>query len=188
MFRGISSHVSGKLVLVLFAAANAVYMVMLIYSIPKLMQYTGGLPLFDMSPLGYSYSDALALLAALGEEGRSVYVSIQLVLDLFYPILFALCYSALLQWLTTVGKLSNRLWSYLIVLPMLVCLFDYAENIGIWFMLTDYPDISENLVTLSSLFTLIKSLLTVTYFTGLIMALCVLAYGKLFRRSKRVVS
>ncbi|NMS52567.1 hypothetical protein HKB18_01865, partial [Vibrio parahaemolyticus] len=82
MFRGISSHVSGKLILVLFAAANAVYMVMLIYSIPKLMQYTGGLPLFDMSPLGYSYPDALALLAALGEEGRSVYVSIQLVLDL----------------------------------------------------------------------------------------------------------
>ncbi|WP_216362436.1 hypothetical protein, partial [Vibrio parahaemolyticus] len=50
------------------------------------------------------------------------------------------------------------------------------------------PDTSENLVTLSSLFTLIKSLLTVTYFTGLIMALCVLAYGKLVRRSKRVVS
>lgn len=184
MFRDISSHISGKLVLILFTAANAVYMVMLIYSIPKLMQYSDGLPLFDMSPFGYNYQDAIALLSALGEEGRSVYVSLQLVLDIFYPILFALCYSALLQWLIGIGQLSNRVWSYLVVVPMLVCLFDYAENIGIWFMLTDYPDLPENLVILSSIFTLIKSSLTMMYFTGLILALCVLVYSKIFRRSK----
>ncbi|WP_050909388.1 hypothetical protein [Vibrio campbellii] len=188
MFRDIRSHISGKLVLVLFTVANAVYMAMLIYSIPKLMQYTDGLPLFDMSPLGYSYQEALALLSALGEEERSVYVSLQLTLDLFYPFLFALCYSALLQWLIGVGKLSSRVWLCMAVVPVFVCLFDYAENIGIWFMLTEYPVVSKSLVMTSSVFTLAKSLLTMIYFTGLISVICVIVFRRLFGRTKRAVS
>lgn len=188
MFRGISSHISGRLVLALFTAANAVYMVMLTYSIPKLMAYTNGLPLFDMSPFGYSYQDAIALLSALGEEGRNVYASLQLALDLFYPLLFALCYSALLLWLVGLGKFANRLWSYLANVPILVCLFDYAENVSIWFMLAGYPELSENLVAVSSAFTLIKSVLTMTYFIGLILAIYVLVHGKIFRCSKKAVS
>ncbi|MGF1911791.1 hypothetical protein L4C38_20455 [Vibrio kasasachensis] len=186
MFRGIHSRISGKLVLVLFAMANAVYIAMLIYSIPKLMQYSGGLPLFDMSPLGYTYQEALTLLSMLGEEGRSVYVSLQLTLDLFYPFLFALCYSALLQWLIGVGNLSSRFWLCLSFVPVFVCLFDYAENIGIWLMLTEYPVVSNSLVMASSAFTLAKSLLTMIYFTALISAICVVVSRRLFRRSERV--
>jgi len=188
MFRGIRSHISGKLVIALFIAANAVYIAMLIYSIPMLMQYTDGLPLFDMSPLGYSYQEALALLSALGEEGRSIYLSLQLTLDLFYPFLFALCYSLLLLWLIGVGKLSSRFWLYLAVIPVFVCLFDYAENVGIWFMLTEYPVVSKRLVMTSSVFTLAKSLLTMIYFAGLISAICVIVFRRLFGRTKKDVS
>jgi hypothetical protein len=182
MFKARDSRISGKRVLLLFVAANAVYITMLAYSIPKLMQYSNNLPLFDMSPLGYSYQEAEALLSALGEEGRSVYVSLQLMLDLFYPILFALCYVSLFQWLINVGKLTGRFWLYLPIVPVCVCLFDYAENIGIWFMLTDYPFLSESLVTTSSSLTVIKSVLTMIYFTGLISAFCVIVVRWLSER------
>ena len=99
MLQAIQPRINGRIVLVLFVLTNAVYFAMLTYSIPELMSVSDGLPIFDMSPYGYSYQQALAILSCLGEEGRSFYLSTQLVLDLFYPLLFGLCYSSLLQWL-----------------------------------------------------------------------------------------
>ncbi|PSU29040.1 hypothetical protein [Photobacterium lutimaris] len=182
MFYRIQSRISGKRVLALFVAANTVYFTMLIYSIPMLMQYSSGLPIFDMSPLGYSYKEAMVLLTSLGDEGRNAYVSIQLILDLFYPILFALCYFALLQWLIIVGELSNRLWLYISIIPIFACVFDYAENICIWLMIQGYPTIAEDLVVVSSIFTQAKSISTMIYFIALISALVLLITRWVLRR------
>ena len=181
MIQIVQSRITGKIVLILFLIANSVYFTMLSYSIPKVMLYSGGLPLFDMSPLGYSYEDALALLNQLGEEGRNVYRSVQLVLDLFYPALFGFCYFCLFQWLLKQGRLYNRLWSTISLLPILAGLTDYAENVSIWLMLTNYPSVSELLVSVSSFFTLVKSTSTMVYFIGLIILLCLLATRKLRR-------
>lgn len=181
MMQTLQSRVTGKLVLLLFLATNGVYFIMLGYSIPKVMSFSGGLPLFDMSPMGYSYENALTLLGQLGEEGRHTYLSLQLVLDLFYPALFGLCYFFLCQWLIKRGGLTSRIWLVISLLPALVCLFDYAENVGIWLMLTNYPSVSELLVSISSFFTLAKSVSTMVYFAGLMMLLCLLAGRKLMR-------
>jgi hypothetical protein len=181
MFQRIQSQISGKLVLALFFATNLVYLTMLIYSIPMLLKYSGGLPIFDMSPLGYSYQEAMALLTALGEEGRNAYASIQLSLDILYPLLFALCYFALLQWLIRLGELSNRFCLYLSIIPIFVCVFDYAENICIWLMIQAFPTISENLVLTSSTFTLLKSVSTMIYFIGLILVVVFLISRWLIR-------
>ncbi|MEZ8827046.1 hypothetical protein AB4259_18605 [Vibrio amylolyticus] len=170
MFQKIQSRISGKSVIALFVATNTVYLSMLFYSIPMLTLYSDGLPIFDMSPVGYSYQEAMSLLTALGDEGRNVYISIQLVLDSFYPILFALCYFALLQWLTKVGHLTSRLWSFISAIPIIACASDYVENICIWLMIRSYPAISEELVLTSSTLTMIKSISTMIYFCGLILA------------------
>ncbi|WP_413112565.1 hypothetical protein [Thaumasiovibrio sp. DFM-14] len=181
MSKGIQPRITGKLVLALFVAANTVYLIMVIYSIPMLMQHSGGIPIFDMSPLGYSYQDAMALLTALGEEGREVYVSLQLTLDIFYPILFALCYFSLFQWLIIVGRLSHRIWRYITVIPIFVCVLDYVENIFIWLMIRDYPTLSESLVTTSSTFTLAKSVSTMVYFIVLTLMIIFLIARRLTR-------
>ncbi|MCK6264257.1 hypothetical protein KP803_13330 [Vibrio sp. ZSDE26] len=187
MFQRVQSRASGKRVLVLFLAANAVYLTMVIYSIPMLMEYSGGVPIFDMTPLGYSYQEAMALLTALGEEGRNAYISIQLTLDLLYPALFALCYFTLVQWLIVTGKLTHRIWLYLSIIPIFACVFDYAENICVWLMIQGYPVIPEKLVVTSSVFTLAKSVSTMIYFIGLISILSIVIKRWLFRRmSKRV--
>ena len=171
LLKKMQSVLTGKLVMVLLFLANAVYLLMLFYSIPKLIQYSGGLELFDMSPFGYSYQTAMALLLALGENGRHFYQSTQLVLDLFYPLLFALAYSSLALWLAKGCKRNCKVMLYLAVVPIFVCLFDYLENISIWVMLSDFPAVSDGLVATSSLFTVVKSSLTMFYFSGLILAL-----------------
>ncbi len=171
ILQAVQRRINGRIVLVLFVLTNAVYFAMLTYSIPELMSVSDGLPIFDMSPSGYSYDQALAILSSLGEEGRNFYLSTQLVLDLFYPLLFGLCYFSLLLWLIKLIRLKGRAWPVLSLVPLLACVCDYAENVGIWLMLSRYPDLSEELVTISSALTVTKSTLTMVYFMGLLAAL-----------------
>ena len=175
MLQAILPRINGRIVLVLFVLTNAVYFAMLTYSIPELMSVSDGLPIFDMSPYGYSYQQALAILSSLGEEGRSFYLSTQLVWDLFYPLLFGLCYFSLLLWLIKLIRLKGRAWPVLSLVPLLACVCDYAENVGIWLMLSSYPDLSEELVTISSALTVTKSTLTLVYFMGLLVVLILVA-------------
>lgn len=76
---------SGKIVLCLFIATMVVYLAMLFYSLPAVERFAHGKRLFDLSPAGYSYSDAISLLETLGTEGRNVYVTLQLPIDFIYP-------------------------------------------------------------------------------------------------------
>ncbi len=64
--------ISGNVVLLLFIVTNIIYMTMLLYSLPRVASFAPELPLFDMSPTGYSYAKAVELLDALGEQGRGV--------------------------------------------------------------------------------------------------------------------
>ncbi|USD64058.1 hypothetical protein [Vibrio sp. SCSIO 43136] len=158
---------SGKLVLVLFFVTNAVFSLMLIYSIPKLMSYASGLEIFDMSPTGYNYEMAVALLNGLGEEGRAFYYR-HLMLDTLYPALFAVCYYLLFHWVANKSQLQSNGWLWLSALPLLSALFDYLENIGIYAMLQSYPDLSANLVEMTSWFTVVKSMSATLYWFALL--------------------
>ncbi len=175
---------SGRQVLILFVLTNAIYLTMLNVSIPTLIGFADGQLIFDMSPAGYSYQQAQGLLAALGDEGRQYYLTTQLPLDVLYPLLFTLCYSSLLLWLTKAGKLTSRIWRYFAYTPLLVSLFDYAENLCIWQMLTQYPNLSESLVQLSSAFTVVKSTLTMLYFVTVLAALIGIALNKVLGRNR----
>jgi hypothetical protein len=48
--------------------------------------------------------------------------------------------------------------------PIFAGLFDYLENILVVIMIFSYPDISQNLVMLSSVATIVKSGLTTIFF------------------------
>jgi len=181
MIKELRNKVSGKLVLLLFLITNVIYIGMLFYSLPKVASHAPKLVLFDMSPTGYNYSTAMNLLKELGPNGRDVYLSLQLPLDFIYPLLFSVTYSFLIIWLV---KRFNLIWSehyWIAILPIAAGLFDYAENIGIILMLTHYPEISEALVLVSSIFTILKSMLTTLYFV----ALLVLFFFILLRRYKK---
>ena len=148
---------SGKNVLMLFVVTMAVYLLMLLVTIPRVQGYAPDTALFDLSPTGYTHSQALTLLESLSHAGREAYLFPQLALDFVYPGLFAICYSLTLFWVYSKRVQPNsKLW-YLAFLPALGGLFDYVENILIIQMITTFPDVAEGLVSASSGFTLLKS-------------------------------
>lgn len=162
---------NGKIVLVLFVLTNLVYAVILGYSIPLVLSFSPESVLFDMSPTGYSYAEAIGLLKSLGPEGRDLYLTVQLPIDLVYPIMFAVSYSLMITWiLKQFLPMQSRLFLVAFI-PVLVGLFDYLENAGIALMLTAFPNVSENIVTGASSLTILKSGLTTLFFVILIIAL-----------------
>jgi len=155
---------SGRTVFILFIMTMAVYFLMLFYTIPMVESYASNIELFDMSPSGYSYQDAMSLLERLGDAGRTIYLTRQLPLDFIYPGLFALSYTLFLIWLFSKSfKDSSRIF-YLAFIPALGGLFDYLENIYIIRMINSFPDLSAGLVQAASTFTLLKSIFTTVFF------------------------
>ena len=160
----------GKTVLLLFIVTNLIYGAMLMYSIPLVLSYAPELSLFDMSPMGYSYNQAIELLTTLGVDGRSIYLSVQLPLDFIYPGLFAISYALLIIWAMKRYLSTDSKLFLIAFIPILAGGFDYLENISIIAMLSSFPDISENLVSAASTFTIVKSGLTTVFFVLLLLA------------------
>ena len=135
--------VSGVLTLGVCAVMN-------LYLIPAIESSTQGIRCFDMN-FGYSYEKASQFLSLLSEEGRRLYLTRQLPLDFFYPVAYGLFFALLLKVLT--GKNTK-----LMALPVLLAVFDYAENICVCRMLKADP-LPSALVAVSSAATILKTVL-----------------------------
>jgi hypothetical protein len=94
---------SGVLVATLLVASGLLWAVMFFGTLPHLTRLADGTPPFDVRPWGYSYAEARAFLEAIGEQGRAYYASPELILDSFYPPLYALA----LWWLTMPGRIRE---------------------------------------------------------------------------------
>ena len=169
---------SGKTVLILFIMTMSVYLLMLFYTIPMVESFAPNTTLFDLSPSGYSYSQAMSLLEDLGNEGRQLYLSRQLPLDFIYPGLFAISYTLLLIWLFSKSFKGRSKIFYLAFIPALGGLFDYLENIYIIRMIHSFPDLSADLVRFASTFTLLKSIFTTIFFLLLFAGLAAFVFTK----------
>lgn len=179
--RLMQKYSTGKRVLFLFALTMAVYVTMLSYSIPAVTAFAPQLPIFDLSPLGYSFSYANELLETLGVEGRNVYLSTQLPLDFIYPGLFSITYSLLLIWLFSKTIKGNSKVYYAAMVPFLAGLFDYAENVFIIKIIHSFPDLQITTVKIASTFTLLKSSFTVLFFILLLVG-CALLLKQWFKK------
>ena len=159
---------TGKVISVLFILTMTVYIAMLSYSIPVVSAFSPELPIFDLSPLGYSLNYASELLNSLGVEGRNLYLSTQLPLDFIYPGLFSITYSLLLVWLFGKTFNVNSKIYYFALVPFLAGIFDYVENVFIIKMINTFPDLQVTTVKIASTFTILKSSFTMFFFVLLI--------------------
>ncbi|MDR2206936.1 MAG: hypothetical protein LBE36_12375 [Flavobacteriaceae bacterium] len=66
----ITKNANGKKILILFILTNIVYAIMLTITIPKVMNFAGGM----MLPTGYDADYVNTLLNALGTDGRNAYL------------------------------------------------------------------------------------------------------------------
>ena len=161
----------GKTVLLLFIITNLIYASMLMFSLPLVSSYAAELVLFDMSPMGYSYIQAIELLTSLGLDGRNSYLFVQLPIDFIYPGMFSVSYALLITWILKQYLPKDSKLFFIAFVPLFAGGFDYLENICIIAMLNSFPDISANLVNTASAFTIAKSGATTVFFILLILAL-----------------
>jgi hypothetical protein len=178
---------SGLLVCALLVASGLLWAMMFFGPLTHLSRLAGGVSPFDIRPMGYGYDEAYAFLNAIGEQGRRYYANCELLLDMFYPPLYATSRVLALWWLTMPGRLRDipmpLSWRYaLIAVPIIMAGLDVAENGFIARMLRTWPDLSHDLVYVSSFATRMKMIAGVL--TELLMA--VLATLWLVRRGLAV--
>lgn len=120
----------------LLAATLALYLVIVLWSLPLIASEAGGLKPFDLRPLGYGLDETRAFLLALSDRGRDFYLGTQRTLDRIYPALlgatFALGFTLLFS-----GPLR---WA-LILLALCVTGFDWLENGTVAGLLRTGPDL-----------------------------------------------
>jgi hypothetical protein len=152
---------SGFLVAALLAASGLLWAVVFFGPLRHLERLADGLTPFDMRPKGYSYAAARAFLEAIGEQGRRYYANPELVIDTFYPPLYAVSRGLALWWLTIPGRVREvplplKVRYALIAIPILMASLDLFDNGCIAVMLWTWPDLSHGLVEVSSLATQVK--------------------------------
>ena len=150
----LEKYATGKKVLSLFILTNVVFLFMLMVTIPKTMEFSNGMKLLDMLPTGYNLDYVNKLFSTLGENGREIYLTTQIPVDMIYPLLFGLTYTLLLAYfLKKLNKLKSP-FTYLCLLPIIAGIADYFENIGIITMLNSYPNLTEITVNTTSTYLL----------------------------------
>lgn len=161
---GMSSRVPLSLLWCVVAVTLAVYLVMVLWSLPRIADWAGGLAPFDMRPLGYSPEEARAFLAALPEEGRAFYLNVQHRLDLAYPGLLALSLVLAFRRLAP-GALGLALG----IVAVTGAGFDYAENAAVTRLLGADP--TDAALVSASRLTLAKSVCATLALSGLLILL-----------------
>lgn len=172
---------NGWFIIAAFVLGAIVYLAMILGPLAELEQISGLKP-FDLRPGGYSHDSARDLIAALGPEGRRIYLWRQLPLDTAYPALFALAVAGAIRWFSAALAAPLIVWfqaaSYAAYLASLT---DYLENALIVAMLNSGDDPSLALTRIASAATLTKSVLTSVALTAMILAIVLF----LARRLKR---
>lgn len=164
----------------IIVAAVAVYLVMLLVTLPHLSALAGGVPVFDLRPTGYELQDAQGILAALGDAGRRYYLNIQQPLDTMFPLLNAATVAIALA-----AAFPDGNWRYfrlkkahhaalLAIICLPVAALDLLENILVRDLLTaDVSAISAEKVKIASTVTIAKSVaVTVAYCLSLVAVFC----------------
>ena len=133
-------------------ATALVFAAMWAWSIPAINALSGGALLFDARLTGYGVDEARALLVALGEKGRALYLGRQQALDTAFPALLAL--SLILAARRFARPAPGRV---VMALAVIYAGFDYSENAAVARMLMAGPDaLTPEMAQLASRLTIAK--------------------------------
>ena len=125
-----------------------------------LLKITNGANILDFE-FGYTSDQAYTMITNLGEDGRSFYLTRIIPLDFPFPFAYMICY---VGWIALLVKniASLSVAKYLILVPFCAMIFDWIENIGIFFILNTYPELSVMAVQLASISGILKILFSMS--------------------------
>jgi hypothetical protein len=109
----------------------------------------------------FTEEEAFAVLTRYGEEGRRLYVRLELV-DLIYPLTYGVLLSLVLAYLLPRVFSPTSPVRKLALLPAMAVCMDYFENAGLITMAATYPERWPRLGTAAGLFNAAKWTLVAT--------------------------
>ena len=167
-----------KILTVISGAITAeICLIMNLVLIPRIESSTKPIRCFDMN-FGYDYETASEFLNRLSQDGRRIYLNVQLPLDFIYPIAYCLFFCLLLY---TLSKGRKALFAA----PIALAVFDYTENICSIIMLRS-AELSKPLAAFASAATSIKTILM--YATIIMILICLVFYLKNKRKKEEKAS
>ena len=147
----------------LLLATAAIYLTMVLWSLPLITIEADGFRPFDLRPFGYSLEEAEEFNNALSEEGRVFYLDTQHWIDTLFPALLAasLIWSALFLW--------QGIARWVVVgIAVIAAVADYLENAAVARLLDGFdPAIAAE----ANKWTLIKSASVTVVFLAILLAL-----------------
>lgn len=114
--------------------------------------------------LGYSFQESRSYISDLGECGRKFYANYFFCIDLLYMLIYNNFYFSVLLFL--LGKTLLEKYKFVLTFPLLSFVFDFGENLFIRQMVKSFPDVSQSICCISSLFTILKFICTYSSVCG----------------------
>lgn len=133
------------------------------------------------SSFWYTPGDLYAAAEAWGESGRSAYVRARVTFDVVWPLTYGFFLTTAIAWLIARGTRPGNRWRQIAVLPAVVVLLDYAENVCTATVMARYPSPTAVLAQLAPVFTASKWVLLAVCF-ALIPVCAVAAVAAAVRR------
>jgi hypothetical protein len=166
-----------------FVTTYLLYFYMILFPIAQLKDIAGGMRIPDMMPGGYDPAYLYSLLVTLGHKGRNLYLFKQIPFDMIYPFLYGFSFTLLLNYIYKLLYNKNTVLQYFCLIPFVAALFDYAENISIANLLYTFPYFSINIARVASVFTVLKSSITILSFVLVFAGLISVVIKRLIIRS-----
>lgn len=104
----------------------------------------------------YGTAEAYDLMESYGQEGRTVYWKMALVVDNPYAVVYSIALMLMLIHVFSVTEPDNGLIKKLVFLPILAGLADIIENACLAYLLTSYPVRLESIMSFASVCTSLK--------------------------------
>lgn len=157
--RSVQKHATGRAILVLLIATIAISLLLNVsnvsFGVRALTAQSDGLMILD-SRFSYTPDQVYALLEALGAAGRQSYLTMHLVADIIFPVVYSLLFAFTTAWLLHRLVAPDHPLQYLILLPFVAGLADLAENVSIMAIGLAYPARLDGVARFASLMTTIK--------------------------------
>lgn len=158
----LDKHIGNKQLIFLLLLYIIILGTMTFLLMPAICKTTGVMGIFDLQAKGYSLEYAKSFIAAMGSNGKNVYLKAQLPLDFVFPAVYTLLYFALAQ------KFFKKQHILVFGATALLCVLDYTENSLTYAMLVS-NNLTTQLVTVASFVTVLKTAL-LCLVTGMIAA------------------
>jgi hypothetical protein len=123
----------------------------------QLSQYSNGVGMLD-AQFHYTAEKAYQMLTAYGEQGRELYLSRILPLDIVIPMVYSLFFAVAISFVFQRAFSPTGSVQYISLLPFAAAIADYIENVGVASLLLAYPTHLDVVAAITSYFTSAKQI------------------------------